>query len=142
MKNKKKYWFIGIFILFCNIPIVSSNIKFFFEGNLYDFDHYITKDKKFATGSIRIFDTTNTNNRYYWIYRQTYPNADSTLYRIKPMLFYRFWRWAEYIYDPHWWQPYMKMSIDEHYLIFKGMYKNREKYGTPFPKDTVNVSKK
>ncbi len=145
MKKRKMIWItiIAVFVILSNtVPPLNNIIRIIGEGNLYDFDHYITLDKKLATSSIQIYDTTISNNEYYWAYRRTYPNVDSTLYRIEPILFYRFWRWAEYIYDPHWQQPYMEMSIQEHHIVFKQMWKNREKYGTPFPRDSTTQTKK
>lgn len=129
-----------VFIVLCNI--FSGYFKFFIEGNLYDFKYYVTQDKKFVTEALNLESINNsTNYRYYLAYRKAYPKADTTLYRINPLLLYRFWRWAEYLISPHWKQPYMEMSYKEWDKIMMQMWNNDNKYGNPFPKDIVSLQK-
>ncbi len=149
MKRKRVIWTISMiaFVIICNFSLTFNNIaKLFGEGLLFDgFDHYVTKDKRLVTyWNDNFYDKAFYTDKYnyYLEYRNKYPNADTTLYRIELMCFYRFWRYKEYLSDTKWKQSYTELSLDEWLKIEKKMYKNREKYGTPFPRDTVNVSKK
>ena len=145
MKNRKITWTIIVitFLVFFNIPnfilrelaILLGEGKFIETGS----DIYcITKDRKFPTGYLNVWNEHNSQSYYYYsAYRKTYPEADTTLYRVSPILLYRFWRWGEYIVHPYWHQPYLKMSNVEWNKIQKQMWNNDRKYGNPFPKDTL-----
>ena len=54
---------------------------------------------------------------------------------------FRFWMWGEYIFNPAWRQPYMKIEYSEWAKTFKGMYANKERYGTAFPRDSTTLFK-
>lgn len=150
MKKRKTIWAIAIMFLIalCNIPnfILRDLCILLGEGKLKDTRssiRYITKDKKFPGGYLNIWNDYNSSNYYYYsAYQKAYPEADTTLYRITPMRLHHFWRWAEYIVSTDWHQPYMEMSYEEWSKIQKEMWANREKYGNPFPKDTVSLPKK
>ena len=149
MKKRKITWTIVIiiFLVLFNIPnfILRDLFILFFEGKFIETGTdtcYITKDRRFPTQSFTIWKDYNSSNyRYYAAYRKAYPKADTTLYRINPLLLYRFWRWAEYLISPHWKQPYMEMSYKEWDKIMKQMWDSKDKYGNPFPKDTVSLQK-
>ncbi len=148
MKRKWVIWLAVIvtFMLLCNFTIAFNNLaKLFGEGVLFDeFNYYVTKDKKLVTGALNnhYYKSDYDRYNYYLTYRKENPDADTTLYRIESKYFYRFWRWREYMTEPKWKQPYMEMSFVEWNKIFNNMYLYREKYGTPFPRDTTAVFKK
>jgi hypothetical protein len=150
MKRTTMIWIAGviIFIMLCNIIPALNNISIFLgEGKFIDngYERYITKDKRLVTMSLEGLKnkvSDNPEEYYYSEYRKSYLNSDATLYRIDPIYFFRFWRWREYLFAPQWRQPYFSMSENEWNKIQDKMWENDRKYGTPFPRDTVNVSKK
>jgi hypothetical protein len=86
---------------------------------------YITKDKKYIySGAI----TDTLKNSCYIQYKSYYPNTPHTLYRIQPIKIWKFWHWAEYIYEEKWKQPYLDISDKELENIFKFW---RVRYNSP-----------
>lgn len=148
MKKIIKVGLIILFIVLANtLPPMRNMLIFFFEWRLYpDSDEFVTKNKKFAySGNISLVGNPiryRFEKDYYSIYKKTFPNEDTILYRIEKINLLKFWRWGEYIFSPKWHRPHIEMSYAEWDKIFNNMSLNRVKYGTPFPRDTTAVFKK
>jgi hypothetical protein len=84
--------------------------------------YYLTADKKYIYQG-NLSDTLK--NSCYKEYVRLYPHNSHTLHRIQPIIWWRFWRWGEYLVREKWHQPFLKITDKE-------LTKTEEDFGSLF----------
>jgi hypothetical protein len=138
-KFAKPLLYLLIFIGLSNVVPLYHVFRFVGDGVLVQplESDYITKDNVFVySGWLK--DTLK--NPYYKRYILLYPQADRTLYRVRSIEIWRFWRWRDYLTEERWWQPYLKTDLDSIHYKSTSFVKIYNPYYGSIPPRTYNDS--
>ncbi|AEI49954.1 hypothetical protein [Runella slithyformis] len=125
MKKYKSLFYTLVIIIMSNLPPLNFFFRVFGGDSIVRGSNeslYVTQDLKYIYGG-KIGDTLK--NDCYRQYRAKYPMSNSTLYRLQPLVLWKFWNWGEYLTNEKWRQPYTHVSdkdLKEAMFVFSKTY--------------------
>ena len=113
-----------LFVALCNLPPMNFLMRLITGDSIVpgvSENMYITADLKYVyQGDLADL----SSNRCYKEYCST--SGNNILYRIQKIEIWKFWRWADYLLDEKWRQPYLPLSLSD---LKKAMYESSQHYG-------------